>query len=190
MPRPPPDVAVVGAGQMRQRLAFDVACGGGLRIEPVTSLRDGGAVAGAETFVEAARIGAAARRLQSRLTKWQPVAAKRPTDAIRTWLLTRTQYRGRANKQRCGKQAFKCRAAFREYVACVSLRLQFARLARQKRHKADGNRDSRGLIRRSPALVSLTMYLRAVARTERQHHLAALGKLGDRARGTFSAAAA
>src|SRR5690349_23516973 len=42
------------------------------------------------------RQSASCRRSQRppiRLTKWQPVAARGPSEAIRAWLLTRTQYK-------------------------------------------------------------------------------------------------
>src|SRR5690348_11226075 len=65
-----------------------------------------------------------------RLTKWQPVAARWPFEAIRAWLLTRTQYKD----ERINNLAVNRVLSPEQYFAiihCVSLPLQFSRLAGQ-----------------------------------------------------------
>ena len=98
--------AVPANCQVRQRMAFDaVRCSG----ESSRSRRRAAGAVRTKEFGKAAGVAAATRQRPPPLTKWQPLAASRPNYATRTSLPARTQLHLRANKQRCGKQAFKYR---------------------------------------------------------------------------------
>src|SRR5580704_11799657 len=113
--------------------------------------------------------------LPVRLTKWQPAAARWPTEGMRTWLLTRTQQRDERINNVAVNRALSV-VGFSSISKFVSIRLQFARLTRQKRHKSHRNQIFSG---QSAAreFRQLDDILRLTARADRNHHLAAFGKL-------------
>ena len=91
------------AGKMRERFAVDVAGArrnGAGRLVARRGYR-------CRKYRRSGRNRCCSWRRPARLTQQQRIAAQRPTNAKRPWLLARTQYDLRANRHRWGKQGFK-----------------------------------------------------------------------------------
>src|ERR1700761_6532105 len=110
MPRPPPDaplsaLARFGSGRLSTWFAGGAVCG----IDPVTSPREEDE--GEEPKPSLKRPESALQLAAAIPTKERATSCGQGADPRAAHMVTRSNaIQGEANKQRCGKQAFKCRA--------------------------------------------------------------------------------